>query len=266
MKDKYQFTFYIYDRHVLKIGRMPDIEKHRLGSAAFVCSLDATELAIKEIDASRWRCCRTALVPPSCIHKTRFNGALTAILFLEPESIDYVNMAASMPNGDFQIMFDHIDEANITAKMKQIISHNLDADKTYQLLQEVIYGTGYDYKNEQKIDPRVVQILDLIKNNPAASYSMEHLAAMVNLSPTRFIHLFKEQTGVPIRRFRQWMRMKKAIILVADGKSLTEGAVEAGFTDSSHFSRAFKNMFGVTPSTIFNKSKKTKYFISKDQQ
>jgi AraC-like DNA-binding protein len=37
------------------------------------------------------------------------------------------------------------------------------------------------------------------------------------------------------------------------GSSLTEAAVEAGFTDSAHFARLFRATFGVTPSYVFRK-------------
>lgn len=259
---KYKSSFYIYDNRVLQLGCPPDIGEHRLGAAALAVSLDKKPLAILETETDDWRECHSALVPPSCVHETRFNGARCAILFLEPESIDYVNVSASMPNGNFQVMFDHIDEQTIIPKLQQLDIADLDMEEVYALTQEIIYGTGYNYDDEEKIDARIIKVLDLIKAEPASSYSMETLAEMVGLSPTRFIHLFKEQTGVPIRRFRQWVRMKKVIVLVADGKSLTDAALDAGFTDSAHFSRAFKNMFGITPSTVFNKSNNTKYFIS----
>jgi AraC-like DNA-binding protein len=83
---------------------------------------------------------------------------------------------------------------------------------------------------------------------------VEALADSIHLSPTRLVHLFKEQTGVPIRRFRQWHRMKAVAALVAAGENLTDAALNAGFSDSAHFSRAFRNMFGMKPSFFFNRS------------
>jgi AraC-like DNA-binding protein len=68
------------------------------------------------------------------------------------------------------------------------------------------------------------------------------------------VHLFKEEVGVPIRRFRQWHRMRVVAALVAKGQTLTDAALGAGFADSSHFSRAFRNMFGITPSSVFGRA------------
>lgn len=260
MKDRYQSTIYIWDNRVLHISRYPDVGEHRLGAAAFIVGIDGT-FSMLETETDTWRECRTALVPPGCVHENRFAGINAAILHLEPESIDYMNLSASMPNGDWQIMYDHIDEERMVELMQQISDNEMTTDEAGRIVKQVIYGKGYDYENEEKIDPRIRKVVDMIKAEPAASYSMEELAEEVNLSPTRFIHLFKEQMGVPIRRFRQWIRMKTVITYVADGKSLTDAALDAGFTDSAHFSRAFRNMFGITPSSVFNRSQNTRFFV-----
>ena len=41
-----------------------------------------------------------------------------------------------------------------------------------------------------------------------------------------------------------------AVERMADGASLTEAAHEAGFADSAHFSRTFRRMFGLAPSSL----------------
>ncbi|EDY87626.1 transcriptional regulator, AraC family [gamma proteobacterium HTCC5015] len=260
MEDRYQSTIYIWDRRVLHISRFPDIAEHRLGAAALIIGLDGT-FSVLETETENWRECRTALIPPGCVHENQFGGTAAAILHIEPESIDYMNITGSMPHGDWQVMYDHIDEENLIQLINKIHDEAPSVNDAKNLIKQVIYGTGYDYENEEKIDPRIRKVLDMIRAEPSASYSMEELAEVVNLSPTRFIHLFKEQTGVPIRRFRQWVRMKTVITYVADGSSLTDAALDAGFTDSAHFSRAFRNMFGITPSSVFNRSQTMRYFV-----
>lgn len=253
-------TLYMWDDRILHISHYPDIGIHRLGGAAFLVCLDG-EMAMSEVENDAWRTCRTALVPPGCAHRTRFGGNNTAIIHIEPESIDYANLSACMPNGEWSIMYDHIDEDKLIDQVTYISQQRPNLNDTHSMMQKVIYGDGYDYEGEDKIDARIARIVQKIKDNPAASYPMADLAEEIELSPTRFIHLFKEQTGVPIRRFRQWLRMKMVIRCVAHGKSLTEAALEAGFTDSAHFSRAFKNMFGITPSSVFNRAKITHFFM-----
>jgi AraC-like DNA-binding protein len=42
----------------------------------------------------------------------------------------------------------------------------------------------------------------------------------------------------------------RAIEVYAEGKSLTEAAHQAGFSDSAHFSRTFKRTFGLPATTL----------------
>ena len=111
-------------------------------------------------------------------------------------------------------------------------------------------------------NPMVDEIARLMKEDLTHSYSMTELAEYVNLSPTRLVHLFKEEVGVPIRRFRQWHRMRVVAALIAKGDTLTDAALGAGFADSSHFSRAFRNMFGITPSSVFGRAANVRIVIA----
>ena len=75
------------------------------------------------------------------------------------------------------------------------------------------------------------------------------MAALVHLSPTRFSHWFVEQTGLPLRSYAKWLRLTQALQHLAKGGLLTEAAHEAGFSDSAHFSRTFRALLGIDPSS-----------------
>lgn len=77
----------------------------------------------------------------------------------------------------------------------------------------------------------------------------DELAALVHLSPTRFSHWFVEQTGLPLRSYTKWLRLTHAVQLLASGKQMTHAAHEAGFSDSAHFSRTFRALLGIDPSS-----------------
>ena len=94
--------------------------------------------------------------------------------------------------------------------------------------------------------------LERMRNDPRRSHSLAELAARAGLSSSRFLHLFKAQTGVPLRRYRLWNRMGAAVGAFRHGVSLTEAAHAAGFASSAHFSTAFRDMFGMTPSELVN--------------
>jgi AraC-like DNA-binding protein len=99
-------------------------------------------------------------------------------------------------------------------------------------------------------DARVAAALRRLGEAPAEPHQLTSMARYVHLSPSRFLHLFKETTGVPFRRYRVWTRMGAAVRALAAGVSLTEAALDAGFSSSAHFSAAFREMFGLAPSRL----------------
>jgi AraC-like DNA-binding protein len=99
-------------------------------------------------------------------------------------------------------------------------------------------------------DGRILSALQRMRDEPYKSHSLAELGACAGLSTSRFLHLFKAQTGVPLRRYRLWNRMAAAVGAFRSGGSLTEAAHAAGFASSAHFSTAFRDMFGMTPSEL----------------
>lgn len=80
--------------------------------------------------------------------------------------------------------------------------------------------------------------------------SLADAAARASVSPTRLTHCFSAEVGIPFRRFVLWARLKRAVEETRRGASLTEAAVEAGFSDAAHLSRTFRAMFGLSPSMV----------------
>ena len=88
------------------MGRLPDISEHRLGSAALCAGIDRS-FRVLESESSGWRECRTVLVPPGCLHEIQVDGAVMAILFIEPESSDYPAIQNLMLDGEWQCLYGH---------------------------------------------------------------------------------------------------------------------------------------------------------------
>ena len=96
----------------------------------------------------------------------------------------------------------------------------------------------------------MVHSLQLIHEDAAARLSLATLARHAKLSPSRFAALFKQATGVPIRRYKLWVAMGAAVRSMQRGASLTEASMDAGFSSPAHFSSAYRQMFGMEPSRL----------------
>jgi len=88
-----------------------------------------------------------------------------------------------------------------------------------------------------EIERRLTEPLDL-----------KGLAAAVNLSPSRFAHLFRSQAGVSPLRYLRELRMQRARVLLEETfLSVKEVMAEVGCNDPSHFARDFKRCYGMAP-------------------
>lgn len=94
-------------------------------------------------------------------------------------------------------------------------------------------------------DPRVARALTAVDALLASTVSATSLANTVHLSLSQLERLFGAHVGLPIRRLVLWRRLRLAMALVFEGQTLTGAAHAAGFSDSAHFSRTMRSMFGV---------------------
>jgi AraC-like DNA-binding protein len=97
-------------------------------------------------------------------------------------------------------------------------------------------------------DRRVRRVLDELRADLGATPG--ELAARVGLSGSRLRHLLREHLGVPLVRLRWWFQMRRAARVIERGGDLSRAAHEAGFSDSAHFTRTFRRMFGFAPSRL----------------
>jgi len=100
----------------------------------------------------------------------------------------------------------------------------------------------------KRISERTAKCLRMIESEiTEEDLKVGRLAQKLFVSESRLAHLFKEEMGISIRQYILWKKMELAAIKAIEGLSLTKSAHLAGFTDSSHFIKVFRKMFGVKP-------------------
>jgi AraC-like DNA-binding protein len=80
--------------------------------------------------------------------------------------------------------------------------------------------------------------------------SIEDAAAMAFLSPSRFAHLFKQQVGLPFRRYMLWRKLTRAMLAIGKERTIAAAAHASDFADAAHLTRTFYQMFGIAPSVM----------------
>lgn len=140
-------------------------------------------------------------------------------------------------------------EAPLISGARHIWMNGAGWQETRNWLLGCLSGSG-GALNGPPVDPRVLQAIAIMQQRYRENIPIDALAKELSLSVPRLIQLFKRATGVPIRRFRLWMRVYQTTCLLFQGDSLTSAAVASGFCDGAHFSRAFKEVCGLSPSDV----------------
>jgi AraC family transcriptional regulator len=79
-------------------------------------------------------------------------------------------------------------------------------------------------------------------------WMLAEIAAEVRVSPVYLTQVFQQVEGLPLYRYQLRLRLARALDLLAQYDDLTALSLDLGFSSHSHFSAAFRQAYGRTPS------------------
>lgn len=97
----------------------------------------------------------------------------------------------------------------------------------------------------QRLVDRVKLVL---MNDLARRWTLAEIGAELRSSPVYLTQVFQQVEGVPLYRYQLRLRLARALDLVAQYDDLTALSLELGFSSHSHFSAAFREAYGRSPS------------------
>jgi AraC family transcriptional regulator of arabinose operon len=101
------------------------------------------------------------------------------------------------------------------------------------------------------LDPRIGDALRFMEASLHRSLSVADVAREVGLSPSRFAHMFRIETGSSPARMLLRMRLERAAeLLSTTGLPTKEVGVRIGMAHRGAFGRAFRAWYGITPSAF----------------
>ena len=95
--------------------------------------------------------------------------------------------------------------------------------------------------------PSVGKALRRLEAAPETPTSLAALAELAGVSRFQLLRGFAREVGTTPHAYLVQLRIRLARRLLAAGRSPAETAIEAGFADQSHLTRAFVRQLGVTP-------------------
>lgn len=227
----------------------------RLGSWTLYFTRDATlRLSFDATGDARWHEGRLAVVPPYRPHRLVSEAPHVCDILIEPETIDAAGLEEPLLAGlRGEGMLDTAQPIFAGLLERLCVAHDHLASQLDLLAADdaafdtLVFGTTLP---KPRLDPRIIAVLETLKDDDALDVSAQELADRAKLSFHRFLHLFGDEVGVPLRTFRSWKRARVWLKHVTEESNLTEVAHRIGYSDSAHFSRSMRQVFGLPPRDV----------------
>jgi AraC-like DNA-binding protein len=108
---------------------------------------------------------------------------------------------------------------------------------------------------QSSINDAAVAIRDFIIANPLSKKTPSDLAAQFHVDRNKLLPVFKELTGVTIRRFQLEQLMEAASKMLLSGMTVKEVAIECGYMEyHNNFTRGFRKVFKIGPDEWLRKT------------
>ncbi|GGY91634.1 helix-turn-helix domain-containing protein [Novosphingobium colocasiae] len=133
----------------------------------------------------------------------------------------------------------------------------VDALKAH-MLRGPASATAADIPTAAFSSHRIHTIMNAILDRPEDSHNLEALAERAGLTPTHFCRVFKRATGVSPHQYVMRARLDRARLMLEQSDTPMARIADAlGFTSQSHFTRAFRQFAGETPSDFRKRRQET---------
>jgi len=255
--DASQPLLYRWDDLVLSFSPTAKLAPHYHGAAELVVSLGNPVTCL--LPHGQSVSANSLLIPPGVTHQNCYTDRISATLYFDLDSAYYHQLKHRMAaHGS---VFRSIPlEKELQKQLASIYRQTPTLDQCLNRIRHLL-EPGVTFP-KRRLDPRVRRVVSLIRENPAIDSSVDDFACQVKLSADRLHHLFTKEVGVPLHKFRLWLRLKRVSELFFAGYSLTYAAHQTGFADSAHFSRTFKRMYGSAPRLTLSMRHKSRLHYS----
>ncbi len=192
---------------------------------------------------------RGVWLPAKTDHQLTFTGAVAArTLFIDPlaradlparcQVVQVSPLLRELINAALTIT-----EAELAGtRAQRVIELILDEIRTLPMLPLHL---------PQPREPMMLELSRRIQRQPGALWELARTAVELNMSSRTLARRFQAETGL---RFSDWVRRARllaALDYLAQGKPVTQVALELGYDNPSAFSAMFRRTLGVAPSDYF---------------
>jgi AraC-like DNA-binding protein len=240
--------WYLWDGGFLAVGRSNwgVIPPHSHHAIQIVIAIEG-EMAIKGATGD-WLTGSGLIVRQDVEHSYDGKGEWGAMIFVDPESYEGAWLQTALAE-DITVVPDSRTRTGAAA-LKTFIEKPFESMEIGELTRHCVLSLCAGVPPSRRIDERVTKVLTAIQASDDLRMSIEDAADMAFLSPSRFAHLFKQQVGLPFRRYMLWRKLTRAMLAIGKEPTIAAAAHASDFADAAHLTRTFYQMFGIPPSVM----------------
>lgn len=141
---------------------------------------------------------------------------------------------------------------------KRICENREEAEENLVMIAEAAFSQPVDqvleWSSLDSEESMLENVCEEIRTRLAETITLDELARKAGMDRYSLIRQFGRQFNTTPHAWQIMLRMNEARHLLENGMSITETALEVGFYDQSHFTKNFKETFGVTPKQFVQSS------------
>ena len=221
---------------VIYTGPGGDADLHSHHAIQFIRSIDSSFELVADGVSSK---CEAALLPSGLAHSLRCDNSPLLIALVEPLG----------PRGaDLNSLARDRDQSCLE---EQLSLHPWgDGEDPVEIVRTTLRELLPNRPRYPTLSPYVAAALAYLDDAIEGKPRLELAAASAGISQSRLTHLFTDEIGIPFRNYVLWLRLRRVVDEISAGGNLTEAAFAAGFSDSPHLSKVFRDHFGMSPSAL----------------
>jgi len=239
--------WYLWDGGFLLLGSsdgvVPAHTHHAIQIVLAISGVVAAKGATGE-----WREGPGLIIRPDVEHSYSSQGAMGAMIFVDPESSEGVWLNASLAHDITVLPEARLSQAR--SALEGFCQRPFESPQIRDVIRQSVLSLCPGAPPSRRVDERISLVLSAIRNSEDLRMSAEDAARLVHLSPSRFAHLFTHQVGLPFRRYILWRKLTRAMVAIGRERTIAAAAHASDFADAAHLTRTFYQMVGLAPSVL----------------
>ena len=226
---------YLAENHLLLKTGYGNPEMHSHSACHVLVGLQGDMRVITEKETVM---CRGAILPSGIVHTVESFGEPLLVFLFD------VTSTVSERMRSFMVLEERTAEG-VALSYQTLTDGNSDKDYG-KFFRETMEWIGIKEVGSRITDERISLAMRFAEEHLQVEVTAKDAAGAACLSESRFSHLFREQAGIAFSSWLVFRRLFCAYMKIAEGVSITDASLAAGFSTPSHFAIVNKKMFGIT--------------------